>query len=194
VDKSFFTNVRGPQFEGDVIADFSDLRRLQILTDKLRKLVQILRLNIRIGRQLAKEMSRINIVSSPTSQTGFDRIQLKLELFLLGQETSVDRVETLIARSSGIGQLVSNTNTRTIYTVLTNHAQVQNIQDIRATEASKQINLEMQKLTEQGIKENKLMKRLTEQSTGDTRSMMAIALISAVFLPATFLAVRVPHH
>jgi hypothetical protein len=71
---------------------------------------------------------------------------------------------------------------------------VQNVQDIRAAEASKQINLEMQRLTEQGIKENKLMKRLTEQSTGDTRSMMAIALISAVFLPATFLAVSVAQY
>jgi hypothetical protein len=68
---------------------------------------------------------------------------------------------------------------------------VQSIQDIRAAEASKQMGYEMQKLTEQGIKENKLMKRLTEQSTGDTRYMMAIALISAIFLPATFLAVSV---
>ena len=47
----------------------------------------------------------------------------------------------------------------------------------------------MQRLTEQGIKENGLIKRLTEQSTSDTRSMMTITLISAIFLPATFLAV-----
>lgn len=70
---------------------------------------------------------------------------------------------------------------------------MQNIQDIRATEASKQINNEMRNLTEQGIKENKLMKILTEKSAGDTRSMMIIALISAIFLPATFLAVSVRH-
>lgn len=54
------------------------------------------------------------------------------------------------------------------------------------------MNSEMQKLTEQGIKENKLMKTLTHQSAQDTRSMMVVALISAVFLPATFLAVRSP--
>jgi Mg2+ and Co2+ transporter CorA len=66
--------------------------------------------------------------------------------------------------------------------------QIQNILDIRATESSKQINSEMQKLTAQGINENKLMKKLTKQSAQDTRSMMTIALISAVFLPATFLA------
>jgi hypothetical protein len=51
------------------------------------------------------------------------------------------------------------------------------------------MNSEMQKLTEQGIKENKLMKTLTHQSAQDTRSMMVVALISAIFLPATFLAV-----
>jgi len=66
---------------------------------------------------------------------------------------------------------------------------VLNILEIRATEASKQMNVEMQKLTEQGVNENKLMKKLTEQTTQDTKSMMIISLISAVFLPATFLAV-----
>lgn len=70
---------------------------------------------------------------------------------------------------------------------------MQNIQDIRAAEAGKQINHEMRTLTEQGVKENKLMKILTEKSARDTRSMMIIALISAIFLPATFLAVSVLH-
>ena len=64
-----------------------------------------------------------------------------------------------------------------------------NILEIRAAEASKQMNLEMQKLTEQGVNENKLMKKLTEQTTRDTKSMVIISLISAIFLPATFLAV-----
>jgi hypothetical protein len=175
-----------------VVADFLDLRRLQILTDKLRKLVQILRLNIRVGRQLTKDMSRIEALSSKALHKTFDGFQSQLERFLFGQDTSVDRVETLIARSSGILQLVSKMLTLEHHTQFwRDQIQVQNIQDIRAAEANKQINLEMQKLTEQGISENKLIKRMTEQSTGDTRSMMAIALISAVFLPATFLAVSV---
>lgn len=49
----------------------------------------------------------------------------------------------------------------------------------------------MKVLTEQGVKENQLMKRLAEQSTWDTGSMMIIALMSAIFLPATFLAVSI---
>lgn len=99
--------MKEPQFEGDVVADFSDLRKLHILTDKLRRLVHILKLNIRIGCQLKRDVSRISTASSLALQTSFDGIQVKIDKFLLGQETSVDRVETLIARSSGIGQLVS---------------------------------------------------------------------------------------
>ena len=52
------------------------------------------------------------------------------------------------------------------------------------------MNFEMQKLAEQGIEENRLVKRLTEQATRDTKSMKIIALVSAIFLPATFMAVR----
>ncbi|KAF2682038.1 hypothetical protein K458DRAFT_433038 [Lentithecium fluviatile CBS 122367] len=170
VDKGFFTNLKGSLQEGDLIADFSDLRKLQILTDKLRRLVHILKLNIRLGNLLKRDMARIKASSSSDLRTNCDAIQRNLDKYVLDQETHFDRLETLIARSSGIIQLV------------------QSIQDIRSAEASQQINHEMQTLTEQGVKENKLMKRLTEQSTRDTRSMMTIALISAVFLPATFLA------
>ncbi|EMD91849.1 hypothetical protein COCHEDRAFT_1154873 [Bipolaris maydis C5] len=132
VDRGFFTNVKELHDEGDVQADFSDLRKLHILTDKLLRLAHILKMNIRLGRQL-KDASSIRRI------------------------------------------------------------RVQGIQDFRSNEASKHINHEMQRLTEQGIKENGFIKRLTEQSTKDTRSMMAIALISAIFLPATFLAVSWLH-
>lgn len=52
------------------------------------------------------------------------------------------------------------------------------------------MNFEMKKLTEQGIEENKLVKRLTQQATRDTKAMKIIALVSAIFIPATFMAVR----
>lgn len=99
--------MKGPHFEGDVVADFSDLRKLHILTDKLRRLVHVLKLNVRIACQLEKGLSRISAASSPTLRTSFAEVQVKLDQFLLGQETSVSRIESLIARSSGIGQLVS---------------------------------------------------------------------------------------
>lgn len=67
--------------------------------------------------------------------------------------------------------------------------QVLNLLEIQASEANKQMGFEMKILTEQGVNENKLMKRLTEQTRKDTKSMMAIALVSAIFIPATFFAV-----
>jgi hypothetical protein len=172
-----------------VQADFSDLRKLHILTDKLLRLAHMLKLNIRLGCQLRSGMLGLKTISSPALQISFDEMQARLDRYVYGQETSLARIETLIARSAGIGQLVS-TCPHYDYDVAENiHEQVQGIQDFRSNEASKQINREMQTLTEQGIKENGLMKRLTEQSTKDTRSMMTIAFISAIFLPATFLAV-----
>lgn len=130
-----------------------------------------------------------NIYRGPTVAllVGIDRAQNKLNKFQYDQQTSLDRIQTLISRSTGIGQLVSWKVRQSC--ILIKLEQVRNILEIRAAEASKQMSFEMQKLTEQGVNENKLMKKLTEQSTKDTKSMTIIALISAIFLPATFLAV-----
>ncbi|OAL46355.1 hypothetical protein IQ07DRAFT_148192 [Pyrenochaeta sp. DS3sAY3a] len=122
VDKGFFTNIKEPQLEGDIVADFSDLRKLHILMDKLRRLLHILRLNIRIGSQLRNDMSRIKRASSSATQSIFEKTEANLDRYLFGQETSRDRIETVIARGSEICHLV------------------QNIQDIRAAEVSKKTN------------------------------------------------------
>lgn len=93
--------------EGDLIADFADLRKLHILTDKLQRLAHILKLNIRLGTNLKREMARIDASSPSACNVSFERVQAQLNDFLLGQEISKDRVETLIARSGKISQLVS---------------------------------------------------------------------------------------
>lgn len=100
--------MKGSLQEGDLIADFSDLRKLQILTDKLRRLVHILKLNIRLGNLLKRDMVRIKTSSSSDLRTNCDAIQRNLDQYVLDQETHFDRLETLIARSSGIIQLVSS--------------------------------------------------------------------------------------
>ncbi|RFU31765.1 hypothetical protein B7463_g4560, partial [Scytalidium lignicola] len=163
VDRGFYTNIKGPQFEGDLEADYSDFRKLQILTDKLQRLSQILSLNIRLGHQMKDFTEKNRRCRSVALRVEIDSIPSTLDKFLYEQTTSLDRIKTLITRSAGINQLV------------------QGILDIRA-------NSEMQKLTEQGIKENVLMKQLTQQSTKDARFMTVIALITTIFLPATFLA------
>lgn len=52
-----------------------------------------------------------------------------------------------------------------------------------------EINENMHELAKQGVQENSYMKRMTYQSTRDTRFMTIIALTTAIFLPATLVAV-----
>jgi hypothetical protein len=96
-----------PQFECDVETHYSDIRKLQILTDKLHRLHQILSLNIRLCRQMKGSMENIYRSPTVTLLDGFDRAQNKLNKFQYDQQTSLDRIQTLISRSTGIGQLVS---------------------------------------------------------------------------------------
>jgi hypothetical protein len=97
----------GPQFEGDVDADYSDIRKSQILTDKLQRLRQILSLNIRLCQQMKDSMEGIHRGPSVALLVGIDSVQTKLNKFLYDQQTSLDRIQTLISRSTGISRLVS---------------------------------------------------------------------------------------
>ncbi|QDS73383.1 hypothetical protein FKW77_007425 [Venturia effusa] len=166
VDRGFYTNLKGPQFSGDVEADYSDIRKLQILTDKLRRLQHIVKLNIRLGKEMRDSIKSLQNAELQEAA----HVDSQIGRFVYDQQTNFDRIDCLLQRSGGITQLI------------------QNLLEIRATESGKRTNLEMQKLTEQGIEENRLVKRLTEKASKDTKSMMTIALISAIFLPATFLA------
>jgi hypothetical protein len=111
VDKGFFSNLKGLQVEGDITADFSDIRKLQILEDKISRLGQILRLNIRLGRKLDDVVVRIEETRSLGQDTNDDGLHLDLIRFVSEHETSLDRMESLLLRSKGIGQLVGYTAT-----------------------------------------------------------------------------------
>jgi uncharacterized protein (UPF0179 family) len=67
--------------------------------------------------------------------------------------------------------------------------QIQQILDFKAAEQGRKINSRMEELAEQGVQENRLIKSLTLETTEDTKSTKVITLISAIFFPATFLAV-----
>lgn len=56
-------------------------------------------------------------------------------------------------------------------------------------EKNTEINKNVRDITKQGVEENSYMKHMVDQSTRDTRSMTIIALITAIFLPATLVAV-----
>lgn len=110
VDRGFYTNIKGPELEGDIQADFTDIRKLQIFSDKIRKLVQILQLNIDLGVQVKSSMQRIRGASAETLSPAFDELDSKLDLFLFQHRTHLSRVQLLISRSQGISSLVSDLN------------------------------------------------------------------------------------
>ncbi|KAI9788754.1 MAG: hypothetical protein M1816_006611 [Peltula sp. TS41687] len=105
VDRGFFTNIKGPAMEGDIEADFSDIRRLQILTDKLRRLVHILQLNTNLGVQLKSSMQRVKTASPVTLAAAFEDFDLKIDLYLFQHQTHSARLQSLIARGQGISSL-----------------------------------------------------------------------------------------
>ncbi|KAF1927262.1 uncharacterized protein M421DRAFT_186026 [Didymella exigua CBS 183.55] len=52
-------------------------------------------------------MLDLKMISSSALQISFNEMQGRLDRYVYGQETSLARIETLVARSAGIGQLVS---------------------------------------------------------------------------------------
>jgi hypothetical protein len=101
--------------EGDIEADFSDIRKLQILTDKLRKLVQILQLNIDLAAQLKKAFVRIRNISNPELSAVFDEFDCKMDQFAFQQDTANNRIKGLIARADGISSLVRNHHNQKLF-------------------------------------------------------------------------------
>lgn len=108
MDKGFFTNINRQPKEGDIEADFSDTRRLHILTDKLRRLTHLLSLNIEVGMRLQDFMRRICKASPPNKSLtpAFGDFDSDLDLFLFQHRTHQARIKSMLQRADGIGSLV----------------------------------------------------------------------------------------
>ncbi|MCJ1271177.1 hypothetical protein MMC22_011076 [Lobaria immixta] len=180
IDRSFFTTVNGPIKDGDLNVDFSDIKNLQILTDKLHQISHLLILNMNVGAQVQSFVKRVKSAWLPLDFSViwlFDECDAKIEEFLFSHRNHKGRIDSMIARSKGIFGLIRTTL------------------DFRAVNLSSDINLKNKEINEnvhditmQGVLENSYMKRMVYQSTRDTRSMKIIALITAIFLPATLVA------
>ncbi|PVH74946.1 hypothetical protein DL98DRAFT_658401 [Cadophora sp. DSE1049] len=170
MDRGFFSNLRKPARPGKIDADFGDIRSLQIMTDKLKKLIHLLNLNKALCNRLQLFFERVKLASSQNTTILFCQHETMMENYLFQNETHTSQLKSIVSRGEGVGSLI------------------QHILDIRATETSHNMNSAMHNISKQGAEENKLVRQLTLKSTQDTRSMRVIALISAVFLPATFVA------
>ncbi|KAF2810478.1 uncharacterized protein BDZ99DRAFT_571050 [Mytilinidion resinicola] len=170
--RGFLTDIKGPKSTGDFEADFTDVRSLQALTDKMRQISHTLGLNIQLATQLKASINRVRQMPIPDALPleCFEEFDSHIDFFIFQQKTHSARVECLIARAQGVSTLI------------------QNILDIRNADNNNRLNHAVHDIAEQGIKENQLIKRITRQSMLDTKSMVVIAFVSAVFLPATFIA------
>ncbi|KAL4812940.1 hypothetical protein BDW67DRAFT_193159 [Aspergillus spinulosporus] len=155
--RGFYSNLTEHKVEGDFQADFADIRELQLFTDKLEKLDQVLQRNIDIGREIQSFLGRAQQHSPFRLALAFEDTTSILQTSILQHRIHSSRIQSLISRARGCGTIV------------------QNILDIRATDTAAKINIRMRELAEKNARE--------------TRSMSIVSLISAIFLPAMFLAV-----
>ncbi|KAH7085296.1 hypothetical protein BKA63DRAFT_499329 [Paraphoma chrysanthemicola] len=170
MDRGLFSNITPAAGEGRINADFGDIRLLHVMTDKLKRLLHILELNISLCQRLQAFSARIcadsnrNVASRSHSQDAI------FNNCIFNLETQSARVKSMISRADGIGSMIEH------------------VLDVRNTQTAHNINSAMHELSKQSAEENKLVRMLASQSTKDTRSMKVIAFISSIFLPATFVA------
>ncbi|KAL2820554.1 hypothetical protein BDW59DRAFT_174470 [Aspergillus cavernicola] len=157
VTPAFFSNVKGPQQEGDIEADFADIRRLQKFADKLECLLQVLQRNIDIAQEVKTFLRRAQKLSPSCFPAVFEDTEGIIDSSILQHRVHSSRIQSLISRAHGTSMLV------------------QNMLDLRASDSSAEINIRIH--------------QLAEKSARETKSMSIFSLISAIFLPAMFLAV-----
>jgi hypothetical protein len=102
VDRGFYTNIKGPQLEGDIEVDFSDIRKLQILIDKLERLLQVVNLNIGTSLQMKGAFGCIKSCSATSMLADFDHLQSQIDSFTAQHRMHGSRLQSLINRGKEI--------------------------------------------------------------------------------------------
>ncbi|PLN84780.1 hypothetical protein BDW42DRAFT_31437 [Aspergillus taichungensis] len=169
-DQGFHTRVSGPRGEGDLDVDFSDIRSLRALTAKMRRLLQIISLNVEVAERMRTWTLRVKSHSPHQLSDAFDDLESTIQTFIMCSNIHCSRLSSMMDRGREIQGLI------------------QSMLEARTNEGSNMLNNRMARLAEISADENRLIAGLTYQTTRDTRAMSTISFISAVFLPATFLA------
>ncbi|KAE9969760.1 hypothetical protein BLS_005224 [Venturia inaequalis] len=170
MDRSFSSSGNQEPAEGGITVEFADIRSLQILTDRLKCLYHLLRLNISLKERLDAFFVCVKASLAPDDAS----MQYETMMQNYGQQTQINisRIELLIDRAKGVS-------------LLTEH-----ILNVRNANTNYKMNLAIHDLSKQGVEENIIMRQLAAHTTKDTKTMRAFGLVAVVFLPATFLASR----
>ncbi|KAF3192130.1 hypothetical protein TWF788_004317 [Orbilia oligospora] len=177
IDRGFYSQaISRPEEVDSLQAEISDVRELHFLSDKLRRLVQILSLNIHLARQLAKFAERLEASWSSSKLTSLDT-NLSMKSLVAGineqifsLEVSKSRVDALLDRIKDISVLVRQ------------------VLDIRNEASNRSMSLNLREISAAGVEENQHMRMIAAKGAKDTKMVAFITIITAIFLPATFIA------
>ncbi|KAK6541556.1 hypothetical protein TWF694_007362 [Orbilia ellipsospora] len=178
IDRGFYSQAIEQPGIGSLQAETSDVRELHFLSDKLRRLVQLVDLDIHLGYKFLQFVRRLIVAWSRTEAEPNPRLNelvVGVEDYLLGLEVSKSRIVSLFDRVKEILTLVRQ------------------VLDFRNEESNRNISLNLKTLVAASVEENMHMRYIAEKGAKDTKLVKIITIITAVFFPATFVAVSWIH-
>ncbi|KAF3100619.1 hypothetical protein TWF569_010421 [Orbilia oligospora] len=175
-DRGFYSQAISRPEVDSLQAEISDVRELHFLSDKLRRLVQILSLNIHLARQLAKFAERLGAswssskLTSPDTNLPMKSLVAGINEQIFSLEVSKSRVDALLDRIKDISVLVRQ------------------VLDIRNEASNRSMSMNLREISAAGVEENQHMRMIAAKGAKDTKMVAFITIITAIFLPATFIA------
>lgn len=107
MDRGFSSTLQQPVRDGTITVDFSDIRSLQIMTDKLKRLIHLLKLNRNLCEHLKAFFNHVKSLSSPQIAESFCQYEIMIENYVFQNETHISRLDSIVSRAQGVGSLVS---------------------------------------------------------------------------------------
>ena len=107
MNKGMFTDTRRRPSKGHIEAEFSDIRRLHILIDKIRRLTHILHMNLEVGIRLQEFTEQILARQPSMKKTiEFETLDSNLKLFVTQHQIHQARLDSILQRADGTESMV----------------------------------------------------------------------------------------
>lgn len=106
MDRGFLSDVLQDSGEGKLNVEFSDVRQLQIMTDKMKRLVHQLELNCTVCQRLRSFFTRLTANLTLDVAETFRQSEVMLENIIFQQETHTSRLKIMVERATGVTSMV----------------------------------------------------------------------------------------
>lgn len=108
-DRGFLSNHEQPVQPGKIDVTFDDIRQLQMMTDKFKRLIHLLDLNKQVCERLRAFFKRIKPRSPEQTAVTFEQYDDMMENCISRFTTPMLQLNSLISRAEGIGSMVGDT-------------------------------------------------------------------------------------